>query len=149
MKNNIVAECQYCHKSFPTSTSEQRRGYGKYCSRSCGLRGRDQSGDNNPNWKGGVSTDNYRYKLRQLKKHPQEMKARQVAYHAKRRGKILPQPCYICNSPTAEMHHSDYSKPLEITWLCRDHHRELHQANSPCPSATGNSRADFDRNGAV
>lgn len=25
------------------------------------------------------------------------------------------------------MHHEDYSKPTEVTWLCRPHHWELHK----------------------
>ncbi len=28
----------------------------------------------------------------------------------------------------SERHHDDYSKPLEIRWLCRIHHLELHNA---------------------
>ena len=37
--------------------------------------------------------------------------------------------CSKCGNPKAEKHHHDYSKPLEITWLCRkchlDHHKQL------------------------
>src|SRR5512146_228853 len=44
-----------------------------------------------------------------------------------RRGKIQRQPCEVCGAP-AEAHHHDYSKPLEVRWLCRPHHLELHKA---------------------
>lgn len=45
----------------------------------------------------------------------------------KRRGLLEPEACKVCGSP-AQMHHPDYSKPLEVVWLCVKHHRELHQA---------------------
>lgn len=38
-----------------------------------------------------------------------------------------PQPCSILGCPNkAERHHPDYSKPREIVWLCRKHHKEEH-----------------------
>jgi hypothetical protein len=43
-----------------------------------------------------------------------------------RRGKIERQPCIVC-SAFAQMHHPDYSKPLDVVWLCESHHREHHQ----------------------
>ena len=49
-----------------------------------------------------------------------------VAVYLKR-GKISRQPCEECGSTIRlEAHHEDYSKPLEIRWLCRVHHLELH-----------------------
>src|SRR5262245_57418077 len=39
-----------------------------------------------------------------------------------KRGKIKRQPCEVCGS-TAQMHHDDYSRPLEVRWLCRPHHQ--------------------------
>lgn len=42
-----------------------------------------------------------------------------------KRGFIKKQPCLVCGEK-AEMHHDDYTKPLEVKWLCRDHHLELH-----------------------
>lgn len=44
-----------------------------------------------------------------------------------RRGKIKKQPCLFCGNPEAEAHHHDYSKPLEVTWLCREHHLINHE----------------------
>lgn len=43
-------------------------------------------------------------------------------------GTILKQPCEICNKLPAMAHHDDYSKPLDIRWLCAQHHYEHHQS---------------------
>lgn len=57
--------------------------------------------------------------------HPAAMQAHQAVRQAKRRGELEPQPCRICGAP-AEAHHPDYDKPLRVEWLCRWHHRRLH-----------------------
>lgn len=46
-----------------------------------------------------------------------------------RRGKLQKQPCQNCGSEDSEMHHPDYSKPLEVEWLCRECHLDWHWAN--------------------
>lgn len=43
-----------------------------------------------------------------------------------RRGKVEKKPCEICGSLKVQGHHEDYSKPLEVRWLCSKHHQELH-----------------------
>ena len=44
-----------------------------------------------------------------------------------KRGKITKQPCSLCGSTyRLEKHHPDYNKPLEVIWLCRKDHVELH-----------------------
>lgn len=40
-------------------------------------------------------------------------------------GKIRRQQCERCDA-VGEAHHDDYSKPLEIRWLCHKHHTEEH-----------------------
>src|SRR5690606_23859393 len=30
--------------------------------------------------------------------------------------------CEVCGSPDVDAHHDDYSRPLEVRWLCRQHH---------------------------
>ncbi len=44
-------------------------------------------------------------------------------YH-KRKGNIdVPNKCSECNEvKKLEAHHSDYSRPLDVTWLCRECH---------------------------
>src|SRR6185437_6890541 len=46
-------------------------------------------------------------------------------YEAWERGEIKRQPCKVCGEPFASAHHEDYTKPLEVTWLCRFHYNRL------------------------
>lgn len=48
--------------------------------------------------------------------------ARYEFHKAKRQGEIKQQPCAECGDPNSEAHHPDYSKPLDVVWLCRPHH---------------------------
>lgn len=52
--------------------------------------------------------------------------ARSYLHAYLRRGKIARQPCKVCGEPRVEAHHKNYSKPLEVVWLCRPHHRQEH-----------------------
>lgn len=54
--------------------------------------------------------------------------ARSYAAVYLRRGKIDRGPCAECGADDSQMHHPDYSKPLQIVWLCRDCHLALHAA---------------------
>jgi hypothetical protein len=90
----------------------------------------NNSGDNNGNWKGGRSKNNYYYKKRMMEKYPEKMRARQKVYRAKKAGVLVPQPCEICGSEeNIESHHPDYKKPLDVMWLCPDHHRRIESEN--------------------
>jgi hypothetical protein len=42
-----------------------------------------------------------------------------------KRGKITQKPCEVCGE-LAQMHHDDYSRPLDVRWLCREHHLAHH-----------------------
>jgi hypothetical protein len=37
-------------------------------------------------------------------------------------GRLVRQPCEVCGSLKTDSHHPDYSKHLEVQWLCRKHH---------------------------
>ena len=45
----------------------------------------------------------------------------------KRRGKLAQKPCDQCGASDSQMHHDDYSKPLQVSWKCRGCHLELHK----------------------
>ena len=84
------------------------------------------SGPNNPNWKNGISKNNYHYKKLQVQRYPERIKARRQVRDAVKNGKLQKQPCAICGCDVSFAHHFDYNKPLDIIWLCRPHHREQH-----------------------
>jgi len=51
--------------------------------------------------------------------------------NALRDGKIEKHPCEVCGTMKVEAHHNDYSKALEVSWLCKKHHQEWHKENQP------------------
>jgi len=44
-----------------------------------------------------------------------------------KRGLLVRGPCHVCGATSSQMHHEDYAKPLEIRWLCRICHLDLHR----------------------
>lgn len=44
-----------------------------------------------------------------------------------RLGYFSRQPCERCGSDKAQMHHEDYSKALDVNWLCRPCHMQRHK----------------------
>lgn len=65
------------------------------------------------------------------KRNPQKTAAHSmVAYHI-RSGHLHKEPCEVCSETEAHAHHDDYTKPLNIRWLCDFHHKEWHKTNKP------------------
>lgn len=85
--------------------------------------GRQVASDWNKTEKGRAKQKRHTQRFRRL--NPEKYKAHQIAGNAVRSGKLIRQPCGVCGEPKSEKHHDDYSKPLEVRWLCRTHHRRL------------------------
>lgn len=52
---------------------------------------------------------------------------KKIVHKAIKNGTLVRQPCEVCGSTTAiAAHHDDYSKPLNVRWLCRKHHAKHH-----------------------
>lgn len=66
-------------------------------------------------------------KKRYAKRDPVKRKAREAVRHRIASGTIIRQPCERCGMQNAHAHHDDYSKPLEVRWLCVKHHAEVHR----------------------
>lgn len=101
--------CSHC-KSQPKAKGHN------YC-RSC----------RNSAWRIWLSKNggSWRYGLKRGKQ--QHMVARAYVNHLIRYGVISPSPCEICGRLEVQAHHSDYNQPLNIRWLCCEHHRALHR----------------------
>lgn len=64
---------------------------------------------------------------RQRLKDKDKRVARSKLAFALRSGLIERQPCGICGASKSDGHHHDYSKPLDVQWLCRKHHLAEHR----------------------
>lgn len=55
--------------------------------------------------------------------------ANNAVNNAVRDGKLKKKPCEKCGTEKGvHAHHDDYSKPLQVRWLCPTHHGEEHRA---------------------
>lgn len=61
------------------------------------------------------------------KRNPRSYLAHLTVQNAMRLGLLERQPCEVCGDPKSEAHHHDYDRPLDVTWLCRAHHRAVHR----------------------
>ena len=114
-----VPICSKCKKPIEESRSTQR-----YC-KSC-----------HAEWQ-----KKYRPKHSELSDE-QRKKANTRAYTKEyvKRGIIKKQLCSICGESNVEMHHDDYSNPLEVKWFCRKHHMEYHKQFMPKKSKPRKSK---------
>ena len=58
--------------------------------------------------------------------NPEKYAAQTAVGNAIRDGKLKRQICCKCGAK-AHAHHEDYSKPLDVVWLCPAHHAEVHK----------------------
>ena len=56
-----------------------------------------------------------------------KMKVRNFTNLAIELGFLVPKPCESCGVTDVQAHHVDYSKPLDVRWLCRRHHMDIHR----------------------
>lgn len=57
---------------------------------------------------------------------PEKYRARQAVGRAVRSGKLRRMPCEVCGSLRVQAHHHDYSKPLDVHWMCWRCHNDEH-----------------------
>lgn len=69
----------------------------------------------------------YREKVLRTDLQRQKERCRWYAREYVKRGKLIRKACEKCGNPKSEMHHTDYSQPLEVRWLCRPCHRYEHK----------------------
>lgn len=62
---------------------------------------------------------------RHRQNNPDKYKARTAVGNALRDGRLVRGPCGRCGSTVkVQAHHADYSRPLEVSWVCWKCHRE-------------------------
>jgi hypothetical protein len=58
--------------------------------------------------------------------NPEKRAAHLMVGNAIASGLLERRPCEMCGDVRSHGHHHDYSKPLEVSWLCSKHHKAEH-----------------------
>lgn len=67
-------------------------------------------------WTDKKSSEDHRIKRAARRKVATEIEA----------GRLHRKPCEVCGAQRSDAHHDDYTKPLEVNWLCHSHHMLRH-----------------------
>ena len=60
-------------------------------------------------------------------RYPEKVQARSILRRSIIKGEIVRLPCEVCGEVKSQGHHEDYTRPLEVKWLCTVHHKERHK----------------------
>lgn len=112
MADGHVNKCKECNKKDVIENRDKKLDYYREYDRKRGNR------QNNEDIK------KYR------SENPIKYKAHGMVNNAIRDKKLYAEPCEVCGSThKIHAHHNDYSKPLNVRWLCSVHHFEWHKKN--------------------
>jgi hypothetical protein len=97
-----------------------------YCSAECKIKANTKKKDD---YYYELLKLNEVYQLSTIKNSTQKYKlyAYRTIQKYMKEGKIKRMPCIVCGNIKGEAHHTDYTKPLIVYWLCRTHHVIVHK----------------------
>ncbi|MGI8926781.1 MAG: hypothetical protein ACR2HN_09080 [Tepidiformaceae bacterium] len=120
-----VKWCYWCR------SHKGRQMFHRNCARHDGLQNicrpcttvRQRERDSRKNWREWEAHRRLVDPLRRVK-----VNARHRVHDAVGRGLLVREACQVCGLSGTEGHHDDYSKPLDVRWLCQIHHKAVHRA---------------------
>ena len=114
MKDGHLNKCKECNKVDVKNNYHDNREY---------YAGYEQKRAQRPERKKAALT----YQKKRRTKNPEPYKANTAVSNAVRDGRLFKEPCFQCGAvENIEAHHPDYSKPLDVVWLCRACHLAEH-----------------------
>jgi len=134
-KRNFVGDIRPCSRCGETMiVTERMCKYGNYTCSSCRSKSAAEYSKAHREWKrqansrylkshpDGVARRSKKYR----QANPEKYKAHTAVHSALRNGTLVRGVCEVCGETVVEAHHDDYSKPLDVRWLCHKHHCQHH-----------------------
>ena len=118
----VVFNCDYCHNESSDRPSHYARKIRHFCSMKCYA---DFQREFLPKEEHNAFGHGNTPEERQQRKW-----CRSTLNHAIRDGLLTKRDCEICGRKS-QAHHDDYTKPLDVRWLCFYHHRKEAHRQEP------------------
>lgn len=117
MKIALVGKCFMCQKHKPASefyrSNRRDNGLSSMCKDCDKIRCKGR---------------NRKQYMRDYKKNSgHKLKAKWMVKYAVKKGELVRGVCVVCGKEKVDGHHEDYDKPLDVIWLCHQHHMERHR----------------------
>jgi len=109
MADGRVNKCKVCNKKDVRENRSKRADYYREYDRKRGCR-QDKA-----------------YRDFYIEKFPEKYRAHYLLSNAVRDGRLKRESCEKCGRKDTHGHHEDYSKPLEVRWLCPPCHFAEHK----------------------
>lgn len=108
--DGLLGKCKPCHRSDVKANRKAKIDYYRAFDRK---RGNRQLAE---------------YQQNYIADHPERRAANIVVGNAVRDGRLIkPEACWSCGSTFHIVgHHPDYSRPLDVCWMCQACHKQLH-----------------------
>jgi hypothetical protein len=130
-----MKECFKCHRTLPLSEfykhpmmGDGHLGKCKHCAKGDVRKNRAEKRDQYLEYDRMRSKSPERQKAISASSNSDPLKvwARKATHSALNRGLLERKPCEVCGGEKSDAHHEDYRFPLQVRWLCRQHHMEAH-----------------------
>ncbi len=118
-KDGLRQECKECFKKFTKAKYKKTANY-----RKAHTRNMSRKYHKDPIFR----AERIAYFKERRRLFPERDKASRKVKKAIVAGKLVRLPCTKCGNPKSHGHHEDYSKPLEVVWLCASCHMRMHEA---------------------
>jgi hypothetical protein len=136
--DGFAGECKLCAAAYQKAYRQTENGRKKRLQAGQRYNASDAVRKNNQRYAASEKgrKNNQRYaasekgrqtRLRYNKANPEKNRARNAVNNAIRDGILIRQPCIRCGNSKTHGHHEDYTKPLDVIWFCRFHHKERHK----------------------
>lgn len=134
-----TAECKDCRKKRTQKWTDENREKKNFTARKNYIPGKRAKYNEiwrkeNPEYFKQYYKQNKKIRLecnkRFWKNHPERYKQFCIYQNARNKGILInPNQCQLCGTKEMKIqaHHFDYSKPLQVTWICLECHKEIHK----------------------
>jgi len=121
----VRAHCKICCNLYKKQWGEENRDRVICYSRNWYQSNTDKALEAVKNWRDSNPGVRDEINKRYADRNPEKIKSHRIVHQAVRDGLLVKSRC-PCGSINVQGHHEDYSKPLEVVWLCPRCHTRLH-----------------------